>query len=89
MSLLREQSANFLASSNETVSSVATTESLQFVAPSDSAEAGQTAFAMSAGQYGEIQLEGDYLVGGPGAYLYLTINDQHFKVALEAWTPPA
>lgn len=88
MSLLREQVANFLGSSNESISVTSTTGSVQFVAPPESAEAGQIAYAVSAGKYGEIQLDGDYLIGAP-SYLYLTINNQHFKVALEPWVPSA
>ncbi len=87
MSLLREQAANFIGASNEAVVHVVTTDAVNFNAPFEAENAGQIGFTMSAGEYGEIALEGAG-VSGAGPYLYLTINGTHYKIPLEAWVPP-
>lgn len=86
MSLLRENSVTFSQATNETIAHVVSTDAVQFVAPKASAEAGLPAYTLGAGEYGEIALQGEYLVGAP-SYLYLTVNGQHYKVALEPWIP--
>lgn len=87
MSLLREHSANFVQATNESVNHLVSTDEVQFIAPPTSAEAGLPAYTIGAGAYGEIALTGEYLTGAP-SYLYITINGQHFKIALEQWVPP-
>lgn len=87
MSLLRESASNYIGASNEAVLREVNTQAVSFVAPPSSSEVGQVAYTVSAGAYGEIHLEGEYLTGAP-SYLYLSINNAYYRVALEPWVPP-
>ena len=90
MSLLRETTGDVTsfteaAIGNGVIGEV-TTNQVHFIPPTGACE---PAYSVGAGVHGEIKLTGAYLVGGPSAYLYVTINGTPYKIALEPWVPPA
>jgi hypothetical protein len=88
MSLLRENAADISGATRLEVTPVIRTEVAEFKAPPtvQIGEPGQVALTISSGQYGEIALTGEYLVGVAG--LYITVNGQPYAIPLVPWTPP-
>jgi hypothetical protein len=88
MSLLRENAADISGATRLEVTPVVRTEVAEFKAPPTAqiGEPGQVALTISSGQYGELALTGEYLVGLSG--LYVTINGTPYAIPLVPWTPP-
>ena len=89
MSLLRENAADISGASRMELTPVVRTTVAEFTAPPtvQIGEPGQVALTISSGQYGEIALTGEYLVGAP-SNLYVTINGQPYAIPLLPWSPP-
>jgi hypothetical protein len=91
MSLLRESVADISGATRMEVTPVVRTTAAEFIAPPTVQEGsgvpGEVSLTISSGEYGEIALTGEYLVGVAG--LYITVNGVPYAIPLVPWVPPA